>query len=135
MRICIDTVIFIDILKDEYRGTQEKFYRALRHNNTLMASVVTVAELLPQFRGNRKQLWAFLQDHRIQVVDLDLQSSLFAAERWLKYLKKRKSKHCPSCRSPIPGRDSLLADFFIGGFALTHCSRILARDLTLINWS
>ncbi len=38
MKICIDTVIFIDILKDEYPKTQEKFYNALEDGHTLVAS-------------------------------------------------------------------------------------------------
>jgi hypothetical protein len=29
MRICIDTVILLDVLKDEYRAFQEIFYQAI----------------------------------------------------------------------------------------------------------
>lgn len=55
MRICVDTVIFIDILKDEYQQTQEKFYKALEKGEALIAPVIIVAELMPQFHGNRKE--------------------------------------------------------------------------------
>lgn len=128
MRICIDTVIFVDILKDEYPQTQKKFYQALEDRETLTASVITVAELLPQFYGNRKELSTFLNDHRIKVVEVDLESVLLASERWMKYLKKRKSRRCPSCNAAVPGRDKILTDFLIGGFALTRCDQILTRD-------
>ena len=128
MRICVDTVIFIDILKDEYPQTQEKFYKALEEGEALIVPVITVAELMPQFHGNRNELSTFLKDHRIEVMEVDLESALVASERWMKYLKKKKGKRCPSCKAHIPGRDQILADFLIGGFAITHCDRILTRD-------
>ena len=128
MKLCVDTVIFIDILKDEYPQTQEKFYSALEEGDSLIASVITVAELIPQFRGNRKELLTFLDDHRIKVMELDIESAFVASERWIKYLKKRMIKHCPFCNAPVPGREQILADFLIGGFALSHCDRILTRD-------
>lgn len=128
MRIYIDTVIFIDILKDEYPQTQEKFYKALESGETLVTSVITVAELMPQFHEGRKDLLRFLSEHRIKVMEIDLESALIASERWMKYLKKKKARRCPSCNALVPGRDQILADFLIGGFALTHCDRILTRD-------
>ena len=128
MKICIDTVIFIDILKDEYPKTQEKFYDALEDGQTLVASVITAAELMPQFQGNRKELITFLKDHHIKVMEVDVESTLTASERWMRYLKKKKTKRCPSCKASISGRDQILADFLIGGFAITHCDRILTRD-------
>ncbi len=128
MKICIDTVIFIDILKDEYPKTQEKFYNALEDGHTLVASVITVAELMPQFQGNRKELITFLKDHHIKTSEVDIESTLTASERWMKYLKRKRDKLCPSCKASISGRDQVLADFLIGGFAITHCDRILTRD-------
>lgn len=128
MKICIDTVIFIDILKDEYPHTQEKFYKALGEGGVLITPVITVAELMPQFHGNKNKLLTFLNDHRIKVMEVDLESALIASERWMKYLKKKKTRRCSSCKALIPGRDQILADFLIGGFALTHCDHIITRD-------
>jgi len=128
VRIYIDTVIFIDILKNEYPQTQEKFYHAIENGETLITSVITVAELMPQFNGNRKELSRFLKDHRVNVMDIDLESTLIASERWMRYLKNKKVRYCPSCNTPIHGRDQILADFLIGGFALTNCEQILTRD-------
>lgn len=131
MKICVDTVVFIDILKDEYPQTQDEFYKALEEGDSLIASVITVAELMPQFGGNRKALLTFLGDHRVKVMEVDVESAFVASERWIKYLKRKKIKHCPSCNAAVPGRDNILADFLIGGFALTHCDRILTRDRSI----
>jgi hypothetical protein len=128
LRICIDTVIFIDILKDEFLQNQEKFYQSLETGETLITSVINIAELMPMFHGNRKELSRFLKDHRIKVMELDIESTLVASERWIRYLKRKKVRHCPSCNTPIAGRDKILTDFFIGGFALIHCDKILTRD-------
>lgn len=128
MRICVDTVIFIDVLKDEYPKIQEKFYQAFEEGESLITPVITVAELMPQFQENRNELLTFLKDHRIEVMGVDIESALVASERWIKYLNKKKIKCCPSCKARIPGRDQILADFLIGGFAITHCDRILTRD-------
>jgi predicted nucleic acid-binding protein len=128
MKIYVDTAIFIDILKDEYPQIQEKYYHAFEAGASLITSAITAAILMPQFRGNRKELLNFLGDHRVTVMDLDLEPALVAADRWIKYLTKRTIKHCPSCNAPVPGRDHILADFLIGGFALTHCDRLLTRD-------
>ncbi|MGR3319094.1 MAG: type II toxin-antitoxin system VapC family toxin [Candidatus Anammoxibacter sp.] len=128
MKICVDTMIFIDILKNEYLKIQEKFYDVLKNKEMLVTSVVTVAELMPQFRGNRKELVRFLSDHNVKIMELDIESTMIASERWMRYLKKKKTRYCPSCKVAITGRDYILADFLIGGFALTHCDQILTRD-------
>jgi len=56
MRVCVDTSILIDILKDEFRKYQEKLYDALRKGENLVAPVVVYAELIPQFHGDAKPL-------------------------------------------------------------------------------
>jgi len=40
LKICIDTTILIDILKDEYRSYQEKLYTALIRGEDLVAPSV-----------------------------------------------------------------------------------------------
>jgi len=45
MRICIDTVILIDILKDEFRSVQEVFYTALAAGEILVCPVVALSPL------------------------------------------------------------------------------------------
>ena len=128
MKICVDTVILIDVLKDEYPETQDKFYAAIQQKEKIIISTITAAELLPQFHGNKRLLQSFLKDHGIELVGVDLQTSLVGAERWMKYLKRKKMKRCPSCRAILPGREKILPDFLIGGCALVHSEKILTRD-------
>jgi len=40
MKICVDTVILIDILKDEYPQTQEKFYHAFEAGPHLLRQLL-----------------------------------------------------------------------------------------------
>ena len=49
MRICVDTTILIDVLKDEFRAFQEKLYEALAHHEQLVSPAVVFGERMPQF--------------------------------------------------------------------------------------
>ena len=60
MRVCVDTTILLDILKDEFRSFQDKLYSALAKKENLVAPSVVFAELMPQFEGNTKQVREFL---------------------------------------------------------------------------
>ena len=66
MRVCTDTTILIDILKDEFRDFQNKLYLALEREEDLLAPSVVYAELLPQFKGNTKLVDEFFSDHKIE---------------------------------------------------------------------
>jgi predicted nucleic acid-binding protein len=52
LKICVDTTVLIDILKDEFQAYQDRFYSALEKNEDLAAPTVVYAELLPQFKGD-----------------------------------------------------------------------------------
>jgi predicted nucleic acid-binding protein len=128
LKICIDTTILIDILKDEYRPFQEKLYRALEENQTLVAPSVVYGELMPLFDGDEKKVSEFLSDHKIAIEPLDTASVTAAARCWLKYLRRREKLKCTHCGQPLPQRAHFLADFLIGGYALARCDAILTRD-------
>ena len=128
MKICVDTVVLIDILKDEYRSDQEKLYAALAANETLIAPVVVFAELMPQFRGDTDMVKSFLEEHKIEIQPLDLSAVSIAASRWLKYLKRKSKAKCPECGHHLSKKEHFLSDFYIGGFALYKCDAILTRD-------
>jgi len=128
MPICIDTVILIDILKDEFRSVQEIFYTALSTGETLVCPVVVFAELLPMFEGDQGQAAAFLKEHKIKVEPLDQESAGAAAGAWMQYLQQRSRRRCPRCGELLPDKEHLLSDFYIGGFASTKCKAILTRD-------
>ena len=128
MRVCVDTAILLDILKDEFRNFQDKLYTALARRENLVAPSVVYAELMPQFKGDTKLLDEFLEEHKIAIEPLDIVSVIAAAQAWMKYLKRKKRVKCPQCGLKLNLKKHFLSDFYIGGFASTECSAILTRD-------
>jgi predicted nucleic acid-binding protein len=128
LKICVDTVVLIDILKDEFRSFQETLYAALDAKETLIAPAVVFAELMPQFGGDTDAATSFLKDHKISIAALDLAAVSIAGSRWLKYLKRKSKVKCPNCGHRLNKKEHFLSDFYIGGFALAKCDAILTRD-------
>lgn len=128
MRICIDTIVLVDILKDEFRSIQELFYSALSSQETLISPLVVFAELMPVFGGDNAQCRTFLKEHKINIEPLDLESVTAASRGWLQYLQQKPRGRCPHCGERLPQKKHLLSDFYIGGFASTRCEAILTRD-------
>ena len=128
MRVCVDTTILLDILKDEFRIFQDKLYIALTRRENLVAPSVVFAELMPQFKGNTRQLEEFLEEHRIAIEPLDVDSTIAAAQAWMRYLKRKTKVKCPQCGWKLDLKKHFLSDFYIGGFASAKCSAILTRD-------
>jgi len=128
LRVCVDTTILLDILKDEFRIFQDKLYTALARRENLVAPSVVFAELMPQFKGNTKQLSEFLEEHKIVTEPLDLDSVIAASESWITYLKTKTKVKCPQCGHKLNLKEHFLSDFYIGGFASAKCSAILTRD-------
>ena len=128
MRVCVDTAILLDILKDEFRSFQDKLYTALARKENLVSPSVVYAELMPQFKGDTKLLDEFLEEHKIAIEPLDIGSVIAAAQAWMKYLKRKKRVKCPQCGLKLKLKKHFLSDFYIGGFASTECSAILTRD-------
>jgi predicted nucleic acid-binding protein len=128
LRVCIDTTILIDILKDEFRNFQDKLYLALERGEDLVVPSVVYAELFPQFKGNARLVDEFLSEHKIEIRPLDTISATAAAKSWIKYLKRKEKVKCPHCGHQMIFRAHFLSDFFIGGFASSKCDAILTRD-------
>jgi predicted nucleic acid-binding protein len=128
LKVCTDTTILIDILKDEFIDFQDKLYLALEREENLLAPSVVYAELLPQFKGNARLLDEFISEHKIEITPLDTISAAAAARSWMKYLKRKEKVKCPQCGHQMVYRAHFLSDFFIGGFASTKCDAILTRD-------
>lgn len=128
MKVCVDTTILIDVLKDEFRDCQENLYAAIEKNEDLVAPSVVYAELMPQFNADIKLLNSFLKEHRINVESLDIESVTTAGQRWMKYLKRKSRIQCPQCGQLLDMKEHFLSDFYIGGYALTRCDAIITRD-------
>jgi predicted nucleic acid-binding protein len=128
LRVCVDTVSLIDILKDEFRSFQDKLYTALARRENLVAPSVVYAELMPQFKTNTKLLDEFLEEHKITIEPLGVDSVIAAAQAWMRYLKRKKREKCPQCGLKLNLKKHFLSDFYIGGFASAKCDAILTRD-------
>jgi len=128
LRVCVDTTILLDILKDEFRRFQDKVYIALARKENLVAPPVVFAELMPQFKGNTKQLGEFLEEHKIAIEPLEVDSVIAAAQAWMRYLKRKTKLKCPQCGRKLNLKEHFLSDFYIGGFASAKCGAILTRD-------
>ena len=128
MRVCVDTTILLDILKDEFRRFQDKVYIALARKENLVAPPVVFAELMPQFKGNTKQLGEFLEEHKIAIEPLEVDSVIAAAQAWMRYLKRKTKLKYPQCGRKLNLKEHFLSDFYIGGFASAKCGAILTRD-------
>ena len=50
MKVCVDTSILLDVLKDEFGNFQDMLYLALERKEILLAPSVVFAELMPQFQ-------------------------------------------------------------------------------------
>jgi hypothetical protein len=128
LRVRIDSTVLLDILKDESRSFQDKLYAALEKKEILVAPPMVFAELMPQFKGNDRSLREFLEEHKIAIEPLDVDSVSAAAKAWMKYLKRKTKTKCPQCGRTLDLKEHFLSDFYIGGFALVKCSAILTRD-------
>jgi len=128
LKICVDTTILIDVLKNENPEYQEKLYLALQRNETLLAPVIVYGELIPLFHKDMPMLDEFLKDHRITIKPIEIPSITEAAARWMEYLERRQKMKCPHCRRVLEHRAHFLSDFLIGGFASAECDAILTRD-------
>ena len=128
MRVCVDTTILLDILKDEFKGFQDRLYTALAKREELVAPSVVFAELMPQFKGETRLLNEFLDEHKITIKPLDVDSVIVAARAWMRYLKQKTKVKCPQCGQKLNLKEHFLSDFYIGGFASAKCKAILTRD-------
>jgi hypothetical protein len=128
LKICVDTVVLIDVLKDEFVSCQEKLYSAIVAKETLIAPTVVYAELMPQFSGDTKEITSFLKEHHVRIDPLEIDSVSIAAARWMRYLKRKTKTKCPNCGKVLNKKEHFLSDFYIGGFAVANCDAILTRD-------
>ena len=117
----MDATILIDVFYDEFRPFQEKLYEALAHHEQLVSPAVVFGELMPQFKGDAKQVAGFLSGHKIAVEPLDTASVSCAARSWLKYLPRKEKIVCPNFGQSLLPRVHFLSDFHIGGFASAKC--------------
>jgi hypothetical protein len=100
---------------------------------------IVIAELSPHFT-QREELSRFLGEIGIEPDGFTLDALWSAGEAWSGYRRRRgvqvqcprcgeqAALRCPACQAPLIWRQHLIADFLIGGHALTQADALLTRD-------
>ena len=74
------------------------------------------------------ELGKFLEEHKVTIEPLDLDSVITASQAWMRYFKRKSKAKCPECGHKLNLKEHFLSDFYIGGYASAKCSAILTRD-------
>ena len=141
MTTAIDTNILLDILIPDSSfqiTSKEALEKALSRGRLLVGEIV-YAELAVHF-PTAEMLQQFLRETGIALVASTPAALEETAVRWKRYLRNRaRDIVCPKCRRPVQCsclhcgeslqfRQRILADFLIGGQALTQADGLLTRD-------
>jgi predicted nucleic acid-binding protein len=137
MPLAVDTnVLFSIFLNDR---VADKFLELLENHRSsrFVINQIIYLELLTFFL-NENVLQKKLEDSEIEFLDVPVSNKRLLIQSWKKYLSK-KTYHCPACGGmtellcgkcgkKVEMRQRMLPDFYIGEFALSHCSGIMTRD-------
>jgi predicted nucleic acid-binding protein len=137
----VDTNILLDILLPDpsFQNTSKEALEKALSRGRLLVGETVYAELAVHF-PTAAMLHQFLKEAGIALVASTPAALEKAAVRWKHYLKnKRRGIVCPkcgrpaqcsclNCGEPLRFRQRILADFLIGGHALTQANGLLTRD-------
>jgi predicted nucleic acid-binding protein len=117
MRTDVDTNVFLDILRPNpaFVASSERWLARLATQGDLVICDMAFAELCCQFATVEKAV-IFLYDLDVRIEPLSHEASFAVSRAWIQF-RKAGGK-----------RERILADFIIGGHALTQCDQLLSRD-------
>ena len=118
MITAVDSSIIIDVLEpdpDHGPPSREALRRYLREGSMVACDVVW-AEVGTAFGHAQARAVEALREIGIAYSPMNEEAALRAAECWYRF--RRRSA----------GRDRIVADFLVGGHALTRADRLLTRD-------
>ncbi len=141
MTTAIDTNILLDILIPDpfFQNTSKEALEKALSRGRLLVGEIVYAELAVHFPTS-DMLRNFLRETGIALVASAPAALEEAAVRWKRYLKnKARNVVCLKCGRPVQCsclhcgqslqfRQRILADFLIGGQALTQADGLLTRD-------
>jgi predicted nucleic acid-binding protein len=141
MNVAIDTNILFDILLPDSQFLDHALakLKSSGKKGRLIISEIVYAELASQF-SEEVTLSGFLSDTDIDLVNSDSRALWYAARAWKKYTRARgRELQCPACgklqglscsecSKEIAYRQHIIADFIVGGHALSHAGALLTRD-------
>ncbi len=141
MTVAIDTNILFDILIPDSQFLDHSLskLKASAKKGRLIISEIVYAELASQF-SEEVTLSGFISDTDISLVNSDSRALWYAARAWKKYTQGRgreiqcsscgklQSFSCAECGNEITYRQHIIADFLVGGHALSLAGALLTRD-------
>ena len=141
MITAIDTNILLDILIPDpsFQSTSKEALEKALTLGRLVVGEIVYAELAVHFPTS-EMLRLFLNETGIALVPSTPTALEEAAVRWKRYVKnKGQDIECPKCGKPLECsclqcgqplqfRQRILADFLIGGQALSQADGLLTRD-------
>lgn len=118
MIFAVDTCVLIDILEpDPVHGAASRdALRTCLQAGSVVACEVVWAEVATAYAAKSEKLLEALSELGLGYSPMTREASLASASRWHRF------------RKGGGGRDRIVADFLIGGHALTQCDRLLTRD-------
>lgn len=142
MTTAVDTNVLLDLLIPDPKFAESSrvaIVDAVDEGGAIIGETV-FAELAARF-GSPARVQAFLTELGIDYVASNRIALFRAGVAWRRYSTRRpKTISCPQCGArvavtcggcgaSIAARQHLIADFIVGGHALTHADRLLTRDL------
>lgn len=117
MITAVDTSVLVDIFIDDKQFGEKSASLMLKclHEGSVVACGVVFAEIMPLFPSVNECLLA-LEALNVESVELSMPSFISGAEAWKQFKRSGGA------------RERMVADFLIGGHAISECDRLLTRD-------
>ena len=137
----VDTNLLLDILlaNPTHGPDSQRILDEAARLGDLIISETVYAEVAPRF-NRTSEVDAFLANTGIALQRSSPEALLRAGRAWRAYSRRRprlpacsrcgttQEVRCENCGAELQYRQHTIADFLIGGHAVTHADRLLPRD-------
>lgn len=117
MIVCVDTNVILDVVTDDpnFADESQRLLSSAYDSGAIIICEIVYAELVPQFES-KEDLDSALKVISARVVEGDVDVAYLAGRKWAEY------------RAMGGTRQRILADFYIGAYALLKAECLLTRD-------